>query len=84
MSTLWRWAGVYLLLLTGLTAFGYFNQNRAARLDGLQARVRDLERRQTQLTLQRFDLLSPLALRAWAEANGYTPMSLARWERKLP
>jgi hypothetical protein len=84
MSTLWRWAGVYLLLMSGLTAFGYLNQQRAARLEGLQARVNDLQRRQTQLTLQRYDLLSPLALRQWAEANGYTPMSLAQWERKAP
>ncbi|MER3462631.1 MAG: hypothetical protein C4342_06520 [Armatimonadota bacterium] len=84
MSTLWRWAGVYLLLMSGLTAFGYLNQRRTAHLEDLQTRILDLERRQTQLTLQRFDLLSPLALRQWAEANGYTPMSLAKWERKLP
>lgn len=84
MSPLWRWAGVYLLLMAGLTAFGYLNQQRMARLDRLQAQVLDLQRRQTQLTLQRYDLLSPLALRQWAEANGYIPMSLARWERKAP
>ncbi|MBF6595637.1 MAG: hypothetical protein IVW51_14510 [Thermaceae bacterium] len=82
MNTLWRWAGVYLTLMSALTAFGYYNQRRAVHLENLQQRISDLQKRQTQLTLQRFDLLSPLALRQWAEANGYTPMSLAKWGKQ--
>lgn len=79
MKTVLRWGMVYLLLLVGLTALGHYNQQLSARLVALQALEADLRRKETRLLLQRYQLTSPLALRTWAEANGYIPMSLGRW-----
>lgn len=84
MKVVVRWGIAYLAILMGLTAFGYYNQQRQNALEHLRFEVSELERRQTRLTLQRYDLLSPLALRQWAEQNGYIPMSLAQWERTAP
>lgn len=84
MKVVIRWGAAYLLLMLALTAFGYYNQQRLNRLDLLKGEVAELERRETRLTLMRYDLLSPLALRQWAEQNGYIPMSLAQWERTAP
>jgi len=87
MSTVLRWGTVYLLLLTGLTALGHYNQQLSSKLAALQASEADLRQRETRLLLQRYQLTAPLALRAWAEAKGYIPMSLGRWvqpERKSP
>lgn len=84
MKVVIRWGAAYLLLMMALTAFGYYNQQRLSALDDLKDNVAELERRETRLTLMRYDLLSPLALRQWAEKNGYVPMSLAQWERTAP
>ncbi|MDX2008272.1 MAG: hypothetical protein SFU83_23760 [Meiothermus sp.] len=84
MKIVVRWAVVYLGLMVVLTAFGYYNQQRQWQLEGLQKREAELARTATRLTLQRYDLLSPLALREWAERNGYVPMSLANWQRTAP
>lgn len=87
MKTALRWGTVYLLLLTGLTALGHYNQQLSARLVALQALEADLRQKETRLLLQRYQLIAPLALRTWAEANGYIPMSLGRWilpKRSLP
>lgn len=87
MKTVLRWGTVYLLLLTGLTALGHYNQQLNAKLVALQALEADLKQKETRLLLQRYQLTAPLALRTWAEANGYIPMSLGRWvlpERSLP
>lgn len=80
MKTVLRWAMVYLLLLTGLTALGHYNQRLNASLQALHSTEADRTRKETKLLLQRYQLVSPLALREWAEANGYIPMSLARWD----
>lgn len=84
MKIVVRWAAVYLGLMVALTAFGYYNQQRQWQLEALQTQEAKLYRQATQLTLQRYDLLSPLALREWAERNGYVPMSLASWQRTAP
>lgn len=80
MKTVLRWATVYLLLLTGLTFLGHYNQQLNAQLQALYATEADRSRKETQLLLEQHRLVAPLALREWAEANGYIPMSLARWE----
>lgn len=87
MKTVLRWSTVYLLLLTGLTALGHYNQQLSARLVTLQALEAELRQKETRLLLQRYQLIAPLALRSWAEDNGYIPMSLGRWvlpKRSLP
>ncbi len=84
MKTVLRWGLVYLLLLAGLTALGHYNQQLNAHLMALQATEADLRQKETRLLLQRYQLVSPLALREWAEANGYIPMSLARWASPEP
>ncbi len=84
MKVVVRWGAAYLFLLMGLTVFGYYNLQRQNALEVLRGSVSELERRETRLTLMRYDLLSPLALRQWAEQNGYIPMSLAQWERTAP
>ncbi len=80
MKTVLRWATVYLLLLSSLTVLGHYNQRLNAHLQALYAAEADLSRKETQLLLEQHRLVAPLALRAWAEANGYIPMSLARWD----
>lgn len=80
MRTVLRWATMYLLLLVGLTALGYHNQQLNAKLQAVQSSQANLSSKETRLLLQRYQLVSPLALRKWAEANGFIPMSLARWE----
>lgn len=84
MKTVLRWGLVYLLLLAGLTALGHYNQQLSANMMALQATEADLRQKKTRLLLQRYQLVSPLALREWAEANGYIPMSLARWASPVP
>lgn len=87
MKTVLRWGIVYLLSLVGLTALGHYNQQLNAKLTALQALEADLRQKETRLLLQRYQLTAPLALRTWAEANGYIPMSLGRWiapERSRP
>lgn len=79
MKTVLRWGLVYLLLLAGLTALGHYNQQLSAKLMFIQATEADRRQKETKLLLERYQLVSPLALREWAEANGYVPMSLARW-----
>lgn len=79
MKTVLRWGLMYLLLLTGLTALGHYNQHLNTRLVVLQANESNLKQKETRLLLQRYQLTAPLALRTWAEANGYIPMSLGRW-----
>lgn len=79
MKTVLRWGTVYLLLLTGLTALGHYNQQLNANLAALEQKEADLQQKETRLLLQRYQLTAPLALRAWAEANGFIPMSLGRW-----
>ena len=81
MKTVLRWGTVYLLLLAGLSALGQHNQQLSVNLARLQAAEADLRHKQTRLLLQRYQLVAPLALREWAEANGYIQMSLARWVR---
>lgn len=81
MKTVLRWGTVYLLLLTGLTALGHYNQQLNANLATLEQKEADLQQKETRLLLQRYQLTAPLALRAWAEANGFIPMSLGRWVR---
>jgi len=80
MKTVLRWAMVYLLLLTGLTALGHYNQRSNARLQALHSTEADRSQKEIKLLLQHYQLVSPLAVREWAEANGYIPMSLARWD----
>lgn len=87
MKTVLRWSTVYLLLLTGLTALGHYNQQLSARLVTLQALEAELRQKETRLLLQRYQFIAPLALQSWAEDNGYIPMSLGRWilpTRSLP
>ena len=77
----------YLLMHTGLTGLGHYNQQLNTRLAALQTKESNLRQKETWLLLQRYQLTAPLALRAWAEANGYIPMSLGRWvepERSSP
>ncbi|MCS7068241.1 MAG: hypothetical protein RMK51_03745 [Meiothermus sp.] len=81
MKTVFRWGLVYLLLLSGLTALGHYNQQLSARLTALQAAEADRRQKETRLLLERYRLVSPLALQEWAEAHGYIPMSLGRWAR---
>jgi hypothetical protein len=73
-----------MLLLVGLTALGYYNQHLNGKLQTLLSRETDLGSKETRLLLQRYQLVSPLALRNWAETNGFIPMSLARWETRPP
>jgi hypothetical protein len=80
MRIVLRWATAYLLFLTSLTVLGHYNQQLNAHLQALYAAEADRSRKETQLLLEQHRLLAPLALREWAEANGYIPMSLARWE----
>lgn len=80
MKTVLRWATVYLVLLAGLTVFGHYNHQLSAQLQTLYATEADRSRKETQLLLEHYQLVAPLALREWAEANGYIPMSLARWD----
>jgi len=80
MKTVLRWAIVYLFLLIGLTALGLYNHQLSSRLQALQTSEADLSRKETRLLLEQYRLVSPLALRQWAEANGYVPMSLAQWD----
>ncbi len=82
MRTVLRWASIYLLLLVSLTGLGYFNQQLNGKLQAHLSRETDLGNKETRLLLQRYQLVSPLALRNWAEANGFVPMSLARWETR--
>ncbi len=84
MKTVLKWGLVYWVLLLGITALGHYNQQLSTQLRQLQATEADLRRKETRLLLERYRLVSPLALRAWAEANGYIPMSLARWQRSIP
>jgi predicted aminopeptidase len=84
MRTVLRWASIYLLLLVSLTALGYYNQSLNGKLQALLSRETDLGNKEARLMLQRYQLVSPLALRNWAEANGFIPMSLARWETRPP
>ncbi len=81
MKTVLRWGMAYVLLLGGLTALGHYNQQLSTNLMALRAAEADRRQKETRLVLQRYQLVSPLALRQWAEANGYIPMSLARWDR---
>ncbi|WP_299429479.1 hypothetical protein [uncultured Meiothermus sp.] len=83
MKTVLRWSTVYLLLLAGLTALGHYNQQLNSSLQALHSTEADRSRKETRLLLQHYQLVSPLALREWAEASGYIPMSLARWDRPL-
>ncbi len=80
MKTVLRWATVYLLLLTGLTVLGHYNQQLNTHLQALYSTEADRSRKETKLLLEHYQLVAPLALREWAEANGYIPMSLARWD----
>ncbi|GIW24474.1 hypothetical protein [Meiothermus sp.] len=88
MKTVLRWGTAYVLLLTGLIALGHYNQQLNAKLQAMQAVEADLRQKETRLLLERYRLVSPLALQAWAEANGFVPMSLGRWvvsgERRTP
>ncbi|WP_027881632.1 hypothetical protein [Meiothermus rufus] len=84
MRTAVKWGLMYWGLLLGLTALGHYNQQLNTQLRQLQAAEADLRRKETQLLLERYRMTSPLALREWAEANGYIPMSLARWQRSTP
>jgi len=87
MRAVLRWGLAYLLLLTGLTGLGHYNHQLNTRLAALQTKESNLRQKETWLLLQRYQLTAPLALRAWAEANGYIPMSLGRWvepERSSP
>lgn len=80
MKTVARWAGVYLLLLSLLTAIGTFNYQQKQKLQLVLDKEGELTGNLTRLTRERYELLSPLALRDWAQANGYIPMSLAQWQ----
>jgi len=84
MKIVMRWAGVYLLLLAALTVFGSLNYQQYRRLQAVLSKEERLSGDLTRLTRERYELLSPLTLRQWAEANGYIPMSLANWQRSTP
>lgn len=88
MKTVARWAGIYLLLLGLLTAVGAFNYQQNQKLHRVLDRETELTGDLTRFTRERYELISPLALREWAENNSFIPMSLANWqagaERKTP
>lgn len=74
-----RWALVYLGLLALLLGIGHWNQAQRLGLRNLERRAQALQSEETRLLLRRYDYMSPLKLREWAEENGYVPMSLGRW-----
>ena len=79
MKTALRWGGVYVLMLILLIALGNHNLERGQALRQLQARQDRLQDETLRLTVERYQVLSPLSLRKWAEAKGFVPMSQGNW-----
>jgi hypothetical protein len=79
MTSLWRWAFVYLGLLLLLVGLGHLNRQRERHLFSLQAQLEQAQTQEGQLLLERYKLLSPTAIRQWADQHGYIPMSIANW-----
>ncbi len=80
MSTLQRWSFFYISLLLVLVALGRINQQKHMSFASMTQTEVQLEKELADLSEVRYRLMSPLALRKWAEDNGFVPMSLARWE----
>jgi hypothetical protein len=80
MKTVLRWSWAYLVLLGMLTGFGYYNQQQKTVLYALEDAEQALRVQKTDLTVQKYALISPLSLREWATESGYIPMSLGNWQ----
>lgn len=72
MKTVLRWGLLYLLLLTGLTALGHYNQQLNANLTALEAKETDLRQKETRLLLQRYQLTAP-----WPCGPGLRPTAIS-------
>jgi hypothetical protein len=79
MRTAVRWGTIYVLLLSLLVALGNHNLGQRQALKQLQARQDRLKDETLRLTVERYQVLSPLSLRQWAEAKGFVPMSQGNW-----
>ncbi len=75
-----RWGFLYALGLILVAVMGAVSWREAERLEALQAQRQALAARVKELEAARAQALSPAAILAWAEAQGFIPMSVGRWE----